>query len=72
MIVLERHTGDHALYVNEDEREFILPRLTRWHVVRAVNIENLTVKAGFLLHGRNTTTASFDHVRLIAVTETCP
>jgi hypothetical protein len=71
MIVLERHAGDHALYVNEDEREFLLPRGTRWHVVKAVNIENLTVQADFLLHGRNTTSASFDHVRLISVTETC-
>ena len=72
MIVLERQAGDHALYVNEDEREFLLPRGTRWHVVKAVNIGNLTVKADFPLHGRNATTAFFDHVRLISVTETCP
>ena len=38
MIVLEKHAGDHALYVNEDEREFLLPRGTRWHVVEAVNV----------------------------------
>jgi hypothetical protein len=71
MIVLERQAGDHALYVNEDEREFLLPRGTRWHVVEAVNVGNLTVQADFPLHGRNTTTASFDHVRLIYVTEAC-
>jgi hypothetical protein len=72
MIVLERLAGDHALYINEDEREFLLPRGTTWHVVKAVNVENLTVQADFPLHGRNATTASFDHVRLIYVTEaTC-
>jgi hypothetical protein len=72
MIVLEKHAGDHALYVNEDEREFLLPRGTRWHVVKAVNVENLTVQADFLLNNRTVNTASFDHVRLIYVTEmTC-
>jgi hypothetical protein len=72
MIVLERHPGDHALYINEDEREFLLPRGTSWHVVKAVNVENLTVQAAFPLHHRTATTASFDHVRLIYVTEaTC-
>ena len=70
MIVLERHPGDHALYINEDEREFLLPRGTSWHVVKAVNVENLTVQADFPLHHRTATTASFDHVRLIYVTET--
>jgi hypothetical protein len=70
MIVLERHPGDHALYINEDEREFLLPRGTTWHVVKAVNVENLTVQAEFPLHNRTASTASFDHVRLIYVTET--
>ena len=70
MIVLERHAGDHALYINEDEREFLLPRGITWHVVKAVNVENLTVKADFPLHNRTATAASFDHVRLIYVTET--
>jgi len=72
MIVLEKHAGDHALYVNEDEREFLLPRGTRWHVVKAINVENLIVQADFLLNNRTVNTASFDHVRLIYVTEmTC-
>jgi len=70
MIVLERHPGDHALYINEDEREFLLPRGTTWHVVKAVNVENLTVRADFPLHNRTATTASFDHVRLIYAMET--
>jgi hypothetical protein len=70
MIVLERHPGDHALYINEDEREFLLPRGTTWHVVKAVNVENLTVQADYPLHNRTATSASFDKVRLIYVTET--
>jgi hypothetical protein len=70
MIVLERQQGDHALYINEDEREFLLPRGTSWHVVKAVNVENLTIQADFPLYNRTAATASFDHVRLIYVTET--
>jgi hypothetical protein len=67
MLVLERHRGDHALYINEDEREYLLPRGTDWTVVRTANIENLTVTADFPLHARSTGTASFDHVRLITL-----
>ncbi|OPX64661.1 MULTISPECIES: hypothetical protein [unclassified Methanoregula] len=67
IIVLERQAGDNALYINEDEREFLLPRKTSWHVIKSVNVENLTVKADFLLHNRTTQTTSFDHVRLIYV-----
>jgi hypothetical protein len=69
ILVLGRKAGDHALYINEDEREFLLPRQTNWHVVKAVNVENLTVKAGFLLHNRTVSAASFDHVRLIYIAE---
>ena len=69
VIVLERKTGDHALYINEDEREFLLPRKTSWHVVKAVNVENLTVRADFMLHNRTAGNAAFDHVRLIYVKE---
>ena len=73
MIVLERHAGEHALYINEDEREYLLPRGTRWHVVKSVNVANLTVRAGFPLYNRTSGSASFDRVRLIYVREmTCP
>lgn len=70
ILVLERQAGDHALYINEDEREYLLPRGTSWHIVKAADVENLTVKADFPLHNRNATTAFFDHVRLISVAET--
>ena len=73
VLVLTRHSGDHAFYINEDEREFLLPRGMTWNVVKAVAIENLTVTAGFLLHNRTQTAASFDHVRLMYITEAaCP
>jgi hypothetical protein len=65
VLVLERNAGDHALYINEDEREYLLPRAMDWTVVKAENVENLTVAADFTLHNRTTGTASFDHVRLI-------
>ena len=64
MPVLERRPGDHALYINEDEREYLLPRGTAWSVVKAEDVENLSVNADFPLHDRTTGTASFDHVRL--------
>jgi hypothetical protein len=67
VMVLERDAGEHALYVNEDQREYLLPRGTEWTVSRTVNVENLTVTANFPLHDRATGTASFDHVRLIYI-----
>ena len=73
VLVLERDAGDHALYINEDEREYLLPRGSDWIVTRAINVENLTVTADFPLHDRATGTASFDHVRLISVRPaSCP
>jgi hypothetical protein len=67
VMVLEQEAGGHALYVNEDQREYLLPRGTEWKVTRTVNVENLTVTADFPLHNRSTGTASFDHVRLIYI-----
>ena len=67
VMVLERDAGEHALYVNEDQREYLLPRGTEWTVSRTVNVENLTVTADFPLHDRTTGTATFSHVRLIYI-----
>ena len=69
MLVLQRGTGDHALYINEDEREYLLPRGMTWSVEKTVNAENLSVNADFPLHNRTTNAASFDHVRLIYIRE---
>lgn len=67
VLVIERDPGDLALYINEDEREYLLPRGTDWTVTRTVNVGNLTVAADFPLHDRTTGTAYFDHVRLIYI-----
>jgi hypothetical protein len=67
VLVLERDAGDHALYINEDEREYLLPRGSDWTVTRIANVANLTVNADFGLHERDTGTAAFDHVRLITI-----
>ncbi|MGA2122371.1 MAG: hypothetical protein ABSG49_10090 [Methanoregula sp.] len=68
MLVLRRDPGDHALYINEDEREYLLPRGMTWSVVKVENVQNLSVNADFPLHNRTTNTTSFDHVRLIYIT----
>jgi len=65
VLVLQRHMGDQAIYANEDQREFLLPRNTAWNVVKTENIRTLTVNADFALHNRTETSASFHNVRLI-------
>jgi hypothetical protein len=69
MLVIRRNRNDHALYINEDEREYLLPRGMNWSVVRISNVRNLSVNADFPLHNRTTNTALFDHVRLIYIRE---
>jgi len=69
MLVLRRSPGDHALYINEDEREYLLPRGMTWSVVSVEDVQNLSVSADFPLHNRTTGSASFDRVRLIYLTE---
>jgi len=65
VLVLSRQPGDQALYINEDQREFLLPRNTAWDVIRIEEIRNLTVDADFVLHNRTEKSASFHDVRLI-------
>jgi hypothetical protein len=69
MLVIRRNRNDHALYINEDEREYLLSRGMNWSVVRISNVRNLSVNADFPLHNRTTNTALFDHVRLIYIRE---
>jgi len=69
VLVLERSPGDHILYINEDEREFLIPRGTKWQVVQAVNIDNLTVDADFPLSTNGEEQATYDNVRLIYISE---
>ncbi len=65
VFVLSRQPGDHVLYINEDQREFLLPRNTAWDVIRIEEIRNLTVDADFVLHNRTEKNASFHDIRLI-------
>jgi hypothetical protein len=67
VMVLEREAGEHALYISEDQREYLLPRGTEWTVTRTVSVENLTVTADFPLYNRSAGTESFDQVRLIYI-----
>lgn len=68
LLVLERKAGEHALYVNEDEREYLIPRGSAWQVIQSEEIENLTVEADFPLYNRTGMQDSFGRVRLIYIT----
>jgi len=68
VLVLQRKAGDHLLYINEDEREFLIPRNTDWHLIKSVDIDNLTISGDFPLHlGEDT--HSLQKVRLIYIRE---
>lgn len=68
LLVLERKSGEHALYVNEDEREYLLPRGSDWQVITSVEIDMLTIEADFPLYNRTTSSDTFEDVRLIYIT----
>ncbi len=69
VLVLQRPSGKHALYINEDEREFLLPRDTKWGVIKAINIENLTARANYPLYSSHSNEAKFNKVRLMYIRE---
>lgn len=69
VLVLQRPSGKHVLYINEDEREFLLPRNLKWDVIKAVNIENLTVKSDFPLYSSHSNEDHFNKVRLMYIRE---
>jgi hypothetical protein len=69
VLVLQRPGGKHVLYINEDEREFLLPRDLKWDVIKAINIENLTVMADFPLFSSRSNEAQFNKVRLMYIRE---
>lgn len=68
LLVMERKAGEQALYVNEDEREFLIPRGSLWQVIQSEEIGNLTVEADFPLFNRTGMQDSFGRVRLIYIT----
>ena len=69
VLVIPGHAGKHILYLNEDQREFLLPRDTSWDVVSVKTVKNLTVNANFPLHNQTERTARFTDVRLIYLEE---
>ena len=69
VLVLERSPGDHIVYINEDEREFLIPRGTTWQVVKAVNVDSLTVESDFPLSTNREEQATYDNVRLIYISD---
>jgi hypothetical protein len=69
VLVIPGRAGKQILYINEDQREFLLPRGTAWDVVSVKMVENLTVNADFILHNPAERTARFTGVRLIYLEE---
>ncbi len=67
LLVLERKAGEHALYINEDEREILLPRGTKWQVTAAVAVENLLIESDFPLNSRIDQSEALQNVRLIYI-----
>lgn len=69
VLVIPGHTGKHILYLNEDQREFLLPQGTSWDVVSVKKVKNLTINADFPLHNPTESTARFTDVRMIYLEE---
>ena len=69
VLVMKVDQGDHALYINDEAREILIPRGTQWSVTRVVDIGNLTVQSDFPLSGTTNTTAIYTNVRLIYLDE---
>ena len=65
VLVMEVDRGDHALFINDEAREFLIPRGTAWVVTRIMEVGNLTVQANFPLTGTGNRTAVYTNVRLI-------
>jgi hypothetical protein len=69
VLVMQREKGNKSLYIDEEQREFLLPADTKWNVIKAVNIENLTIEADFPLLSNNQRTDTVSNVRLIYIKE---
>ncbi|MGA9141332.1 MAG: ADP-ribosyltransferase [Methanocella sp.] len=69
VLVMKKEKGEHALYINEEAREVLIPRESRFTVTKIVNVGNLTVRADFPLIWSTNMTATFEKVRLIYLAE---
>ena len=69
VLVIPGQAGKHILYLNEDQREFLLPRGTSWEIDNVKMVKNMTVNADFILHNQTKSTARFTEVRMIYLKE---
>jgi hypothetical protein len=69
VLVIPVYERNNILFLNEDQREFLLPRGTSWDVVSVRTVKDLTVNADFPLHNQTGRTARFTDVRLIYLEE---
>jgi len=69
VLLLSRSPGDHLLYINEGEREVLLPRDLTWQVVAVKEIGDLTIESDFPLFSNGEMHESVQHVRLITILE---
>ena len=69
VLLLSRSPGDHLLYINEGEREILLPRDLTWQVVTVKEIGDLAIESDFLLFSNGEMHDSVQHVRLITIVE---
>ncbi len=69
VLVMKKDKGEHALYINEEAREVLIPRGTYWTVTKVLNVGNLTLLADFPLIWTTNTTATYEKVRLIYLAE---
>ena len=65
VLVMSLEHGDHALYVNDEAKEFLIPKGTSWVVTQIREIGNLTIQADFPLTGNGGIMAFYENVRLI-------
>ncbi|MCQ1538782.1 hypothetical protein FTO68_07265 [Methanocalculus taiwanensis] len=69
VLLLSRSPGDHLLYINEGEREILLPRNLTWQVVMVQEIGDLTIESDFPLFSNNEMRESVSFVRMIQMDE---
>lgn len=69
VLLLSRSPGDHLLYINEGEREILLPRDLTWQVVMVKEIGDLTIESDFPLFSNGEMHESVQHVRPITIVE---
>ncbi len=69
VLVMKKDKEEHALYINEEAREILIPRGTQWTVTKIVTVGNLTVQADCPLIWSTNTTATYSNVRLIYLAE---